>query len=703
MTRALKLMTFNVQHLPWLARKFGGAPIVGSTGGGGPEPDPEGRAREVARAILDLPAREQPQVIVFNEVFSEDGRRWLLRLLKGDYPHFIKKLEHPGLDIEEDSGLMLMSKLPFLSLPSGDDHWYKPFSKAAGSDARTAKGVGIVRVAGPFDPTTIAFTHLQASYDAANVEHIDIRADQLAFIRSALLDMAGGDLQDYANGVIVGDLNIKGDPDDTSGEWNQVFAGTPGTFGADFFDGWRASMHPPQDNTDYDPGYTQRDTPTYLRNRYDYQCTRRGANVDIGLDPQHLWVPFQLASEVTDHWPLLAHLHQASPHCTPSTAVAVLNLPAANAGQTGSQVWKLETDFRDEDMYTWVYIGDAGTYSVWLSADLEAAAFRRSDFSHALDPVDTLNLTQLPPNVQTVVQQRGKQRFVDEGQVFAWRDPFFLRLRGRTASISGRHPFVIVRHRGESAATAIELLPHLRTDPGLPLGQALGTNDECWFRAARPERYGALPYDDEFRLDNPNQTQATLTLLDAAQTTQPGAASGNAPEMTVKRNGGAEIVYLVLRRGSTGDNRFLVTWVSPLTYLALDESLRLHVDDETGPDWWGADEIELAIDVDSVNVFYDVWDDADAGEDWPELVQRIRSSATKKQGHAKWIAFTDAVVFDALKTDGVFAHGSAAGVMQPIGKFDRDVEPRIASFKIIDTAGDGRLTAHATISRYPIV
>ena len=70
MAKALKVMTINTQQLPWLGRVITGLPVVG-TPGGAPEPDPEGRARKVARAILDLPLREQPDVVACNEAFSE--------------------------------------------------------------------------------------------------------------------------------------------------------------------------------------------------------------------------------------------------------------------------------------------------------------------------------------------------------------------------------------------------------------------------------------------------------------------------------------------------------------------------------------------------------------------------------------------------------------------------------------------------------
>jgi hypothetical protein len=700
MSKALKVMTFNVQQLPWLARTINKLPIVGSPGGS-PEPDPEGRARAVARAILDLPVREQPDIVAFNEAFSETARPVLIRQLKAKYPHIIDKLEHPGPDIEEDSGLMLFSELPFLPLPGGGDHVYKAFPGAAGSDAKAAKGVGIVRVNGPFEPTTIAFTHLQASYDAANTENADIRADQLDFIRQMLLDLADGNLQHYANAVIIGDLNIKGDPDDTSGEHNLVFSNAPNTFGADFDDGWRVSMHPPGDLTDYDPGYSQRDTPTLQPNRFDYQCTRQDANVDIGLIPHHMSTPLRLPSEVTDHWAVLAHLHRIGPNCAPALAVDLLALDAINKNQPESSVWILQTNFRDEDMFHWTYISEPGTYSIFTSAAIEAAAFRRTDFSHALAPTDMLSMAELPGSIQTAITQR-EQRLVDKGAIYSWRDPFFIRLSGVSTSFMGSAPYVIARHRGDSPATALILHKHLAVDPGLPSGQKLGTTDECFFKAVRQDKFTGDPYVDHFQLRNANRVGASLELRDAAQMPQ-AKDSGSAAQLEVTRNAAAEIIFLVLRRSNFNDTHFSVFWDSPLTYANLGESFRLHVDDETGPDWLGADEFELDVQIDGDNVFSDSWDDADAGEDWPSLAKSIRDSVQARQGQGNWAAFTGEIAFVTLKTDGISAHGSALGLIRALDPTDRDVESRTASIKVSDPAGDGHLTAYASLSKFPTV
>ncbi len=703
MSKALKVMTFNIQQLPWLARTINSLPIVG-TPGGSPEPDPVGRARAVARAILDLPAREQPDIVAFNEAFSEAARPLLIGQLKAKYPHIIEKLEHSGPDIEEDSGLMLFSKLPFLPL-AGSDHVYKAFPKAAGNDAKVAKGVAIVRVNGPFDPTTIAFTHLQASYDAANTENSDVRSDQLAFTRLMLQEVAEGNFQHYANSLVIGDLNIKGDPDDTSGEHNLVFANTPDTFGGDFDDGWRVSMHPPQDLLDYDPGYSQRDTPTNQLNRFDYQCTRRGANVDVGLIPHHMSTALRLPSEVTDHWALLAHLHRISPNCSPALAVDLMTLDPINKNSHESSVWVMHTNFRDEDMFHWVYInvdsrkGESGTFSLFLGADIEAVAFKRTDFTHALSPVDTISTSELPGNIQNLINEHAK--IVKKGSVFAWREPFFIRIRGVSTNFTGEAPYAIVRHRGDSHATAIVLQPHLPVDPGLPEGQRLGTTDECFFKVFRENKFTGKPYDDHFQLRNPTRVKVSMELQNAAEISLREGVSNNDAVLSVTHNGSREMIYLVLSRTSFNDIKFNVVWDSPLTYVRLDESFRLHVDDEAGSDWPGEDEYDLEISIDGESVFSNSWDDADSGEDWPSLSQDVRDSVQARQGQGNWAAFTDEITYSILKTDGAFAHGSEAGIIRALQSLDHDVEERTASITISDSISDGHVTAYSSLTKFP--
>ena len=84
----------------------------------GQSDDAEERANRVAAAILNTSIEEQPDVIAFNEVFDEDGRKKLIERLGNIWPNYVEKIDHP-LDLE-DSGLLLMSKLPFKRLPNGE-------------------------------------------------------------------------------------------------------------------------------------------------------------------------------------------------------------------------------------------------------------------------------------------------------------------------------------------------------------------------------------------------------------------------------------------------------------------------------------------------------------------------------------------------------------------------------------------------------
>jgi hypothetical protein len=239
------------------------------------------------------------------------------------------------------------------------------------------------------------------------------------------------------------------------------------------------------------------------------------------LIPHHMSTPLRLPSEVTDHWALLSHLHRIGPNCTPALAVDLLAIDPVNKNLPESSVWLLQTNFRDEDMFHWIYINidpkksEAGAFSIFTSADIEATAFRYDDFTHALVPTDMLSMSELPGSVYTAITQR-EQSLVDKGTIFSWRAPFFIRLRGASTSFMGSAPYAIVRHRGDSPATALILHPHLVVDPGLPQGQKLGMTDECYFKAVRQDKFTGAAYADHFQLLNRNQVDARFELRNAS-------------------------------------------------------------------------------------------------------------------------------------------------------------------------------------------
>lgn len=264
---ALHIMTFNLQLLP------GGAMMLE----GKSTDNDEGRADQIANDILALPLDERPDVLVFNEVFDEDSRKVLIRRLRELFPYLIPKLHDGGLT--EDSGLMLFSQFPFLPLPTGGTLLERFYGDSEGDDRFASKGVGIVQLGVPTKPTTIAFTHLQASYESED-QYQEIRVKQLDVIFIALQEIFAGDSKHWAKTIILGDLNIRGDAGAISGEWSHIFEGSGSRLFGPMVDGWRTYMHPPNSGLEVDPGFTSLDFATRNKARLDYQCfvKREGAS-----------------------------------------------------------------------------------------------------------------------------------------------------------------------------------------------------------------------------------------------------------------------------------------------------------------------------------------------------------------------------------------------------------------------------------------
>ncbi|MFO1091275.1 MAG: endonuclease/exonuclease/phosphatase family protein [Hyphomicrobiales bacterium] len=254
---ALRLMTFNVQMLP-----LGAMLLTGKTN------NAEERADTVAQAILSLPADEQPDVIVFNEVFDEDGRKRLVDRLTG-YPNRMQKMD--STFYLEDSGLMLFSKHELVVMPCGKRTLEYIYDASAGDDSQAAKGVCVVQINQPTDAVTIAFTHLQASYNSDN-EHADVREAQLLSVIGTIAEALNENHSErWRNVIFVGDLNIRSDRGSSTNEWSAVFENGP--LGAIFADGWHQWMASPQGSRK-DDGLTNIDFEDGVMRRLDYQCFR---------------------------------------------------------------------------------------------------------------------------------------------------------------------------------------------------------------------------------------------------------------------------------------------------------------------------------------------------------------------------------------------------------------------------------------------
>jgi len=685
----LKLMTFNVQ-LPSLIMAVGQ----------GQDDRAKERADAIADAILNLPLRDRPDVMAFNEVFNEDARDKLISRLGGAGMHVVKKIDDGG--VGEDSGLMLISRHPFLPLPKGGTSASHTFKNSASPDSGARKSVALVRIAVPDSPTTIVFTHLQASYDADNSEHRDVRETQLNEIMGFLKDTLGPSAPDWKNVVLVGDLNIKGDLNSTTDEWDHVFVSGQVELGKVLQDGWREYMHPPGGKDERDPGFTQRELGSATLNRVDYHSLSKLPPAGRRIVPHHMFTPLR---EQSDHWSLLSRVQRFTQFCTPATAFDLLAtvplLTGAPAGQVQSEARQADLNIQDPGACQWIFVREPGTYSLFTTANAETAAFSVDDLTHPLARLDQISMKDLPPELQAVALER-RVGLVPKGETIVSRTPFFIRARGRTDALTGPVTVWVIKHRGDSASTAIVLPPNVLIDPGLPKGQTLGTDDRCWFRADIPAKFDGGSYAATFVVRNPTQVPATLSTLDPAFAAVVPAVASADPELKAVVTTAGQQVFLTLKRNSINDVTFTIEWQSPLSFLLLDEAVVLHVDDETGPDWPGADSLELTVSVDNEQLLFDSWDDADTDEDWPGLAKLARGNAASKAGvTVRDAAFVDAITVSVVKTDGISAHGSVVALVSGLTEYDQPTEVRKASLTVPDPVSNGQLSFSCTMSRFP--
>lgn len=194
-----------------------------------------------ATIIGQLIVASGADVVVLNEVFATTDKKAMRKAVAATLPHYVLEVGDNDL-FEQDSGLMLFSRYPFLPLKNHD---YRPaglvavsngaktsdvafiefghgldFAPALASllggptwsDALADKGVAVVILDTPFGPLPVAFSHLWASYGNDSVcetlTKFDMRQHQLA----RAVDLLRLVVQDESlpSSVFLGDLNVIG-------------------------------------------------------------------------------------------------------------------------------------------------------------------------------------------------------------------------------------------------------------------------------------------------------------------------------------------------------------------------------------------------------------------------------------------------------------------------------------------------------------
>ncbi|MEQ1567290.1 MAG: endonuclease/exonuclease/phosphatase family protein [Myxococcota bacterium] len=434
--RNVRLVTYNAKQLGFPASTDGkffddsGNPLTN-----------ESRAQLLAQRIL----ADGAEIVALQEVFDDDARRELYAALTNTYP---TSVEYIGDDDDlSDSGLMLFSKHPFepLSMPSeyfveagdaqitqsglssdtpGDLLAFTEFDCSGidtDSDCAASKGAGLVRIALPMgESLVVVFTHTRATYDddseADAAMKVAERRDALSRIDkmvTAVTVAVEGDPLD-AHVVVLGDLNIDGNPDNTlrwpvlDAEWGEAFSSSslvPFTGCADLpgpacrgsgrvlVDAWAFTTSP--DDLGRTAGFSfvadPADRSDPYGERLDYVLVRGpvGPGVVDPVVPQHLSIAWGLAGKtgaLSDHLPVAVDLllpgdNGTAVHSTPADAAP------ADLSFTGDAAAVLE--LAHPGQMQWVKVEDTspGTYTVRSSdPGVGFEVYAATDLSRPIEP-----------------------------------------------------------------------------------------------------------------------------------------------------------------------------------------------------------------------------------------------------------------------------------------------------------------------------
>ncbi len=613
---SLRILTWNVQMIT----------AVELLDGFGPVSDDEAqlRAFRAAAAIRAMPPMQRPDVVAFNEVFNEVGRRTLLDELRPDYPHQVDKIDFVGLgggglDLSQDSGLALVSRLPFDPIP---DQFGPPgatttlnavtFTDAAGIDAMANKGAGLVKVSTPNGGVFVAFTHLQAYGEDDDQEHDDVRQRQLHAIEKLISFSQSEDEPTrwpYAV-ALVGDLNVKGNPraDGTDPrEYAARFVTGDGAYGSTLVDGWRRWM------PGEDIGCTQSE-PARLDYHVVTVLSPHAPDRTMGVC-QHQRVVHR---GISDHAGLWGHFAPETPWCSPAGAVSAKDLPLVG------RVIRLHSRQERVGAVRWVRFDEPGTYSWFgdIGETVEVAAYLARDISRPWPGYGDLVLEAGELGVG-VAEMAHEISLAPKAHVIAVPEaPWFVKVSAVDPAHDDPDHWLdagILRHTGTTPGDAIVLVPYADpVDPMLPSDKPLNADDTVWFRTVLPRTTTGAAYQGHFEVTNGTGREIKVALW-RDPTGVPVLSTGGDQQLVSLDlpTSGGETVWLTITRGDITQTALRAGFRHGVSFLLddVERPLNLQCLDETGADWLGDDEIVLTVTADgAAQVLKRSWDDVDTGD-----------------------------------------------------------------------------------------
>lgn len=406
---ALRVGTFNARFLPHL-------------------PSNARRAQVLAGRILD----GGYDLILLTEVFSERARRTLLARLAGECPWNVQSITSRRM-LREDSGLMLLSRLPFGALPaprkgrhpgvrasaSGTaadwPHvWFVEYQECCHTDCLAAKGVGYVRVLCDGTPVRVFFTHMQARYDhhppRKQERTREIRRTQLAQLAGLVREALAADHDSLQPTILLGDFNVDGARSadrrtlpigDGGDEWSGMLDLLNGVFPGGIADAW--DRYAPPD----DPGYTFSAREPHARRDYVFLSV---SDPTLPLSVQQVSLAYNLAGSegregghLSDHVGINVDLNLAQAGCHPRDA--------HDLGELGKRM-VVEGAIRHSGGLQWYRLGAPGTFEI--DAVDQGAAGAPAPEVYAADDISR----PLHWVAATGARSRSARRYASAGEVY---------------------------------------------------------------------------------------------------------------------------------------------------------------------------------------------------------------------------------------------------------------------------------------------
>jgi hypothetical protein len=526
------------------------------------------------------------------------------------------------------NGIYIETRVPILG------KLVEPYQDSAGNDTGAAKGLAAVDLGNE----KIMVTHLQDSTFEDETAYAYIRRKQLEQLVQQYTSYAAGDL-------LFGEFNIRGDNKKSPGntEWEKLFDRTdPSSPVKSFSDAWSKYMTPPGVAANaIDQGYNAIRRKENIESRLVYTLVSdHTTNV-----PYHISMPLFLRHN-SERYGVSVEYGKKRPHCSPSDAIVV--------DFRGSQYAIYDVSFDGEHGPRWLYVKDAGTYSI-LSKDpkFNVEIYSLKDFSTPLGVEDESDIRgTIWENVALDLLQGSPK-----GVVYAPSDPFLIKLslRKRNQSYIGDQRLMILKHDGGTQGTAYFINVN-KFDPTpilLPLNQPLPPTDICWLRLRTPHVLSQIEVDNRIIFDNPSGKQVEYSIQDSNQV--PLKMAGTQVTLNAKLPTREKVFVTINRLGDRSITTFAVRWKCNVTFLRLDKPFILIIDDETGADWVGDDEVTFVLQgerEDAVGFFYSIdFPDADTGDSFSVVKASLLDHMKAKTDIETSIAFVNQFKVGAREDD----------------------------------------------------